>query len=577
MEEITNKILPTYSGTELKVWSLLTDARNTENPMIAYNLANQAGELALKLGLKSEYADSCLIHVGILEKNGAYNEAMAKNMEALSFFKGSKYPREEAICWRNLGVIYNFLGEHEKQLEYNTKCYEITKGLNDKAGELIILNNIGDNYLSLKNYEKALEIFKSNLENSDYDKNIKCVSLKNIGATYYLQKEYYLAIDVFQKTSELANEIKSRPFQAAAHFYLGKINYDKQEYKKSLTYLENSFHIMEDLSNLEKEKLKVLEPLIANCLKLNLSVKALEYYNTYNTINKELKKRISNQTIKNIQFKFEIQEIENEKEVLHSQNKLLQLVKEKIEYQKKRLEEKSFQLEKINQELKNFAHVVSHDIKEPIRTIQNYSVLLKKELKDHNSKEVQEYLRFVESSSDGLTRFVSDILNHTTTGQSEMRTSKKMIDCNDIVFLIGQSLKLKLQESNGTINCTKLPIVMGHRSLLLQVFQNLISNALKFRKDDVAPVINIHWLEKGSFYEFRLEDNGIGIQEKHIDNIFHLFTRLNSPTDFEGSGIGLSTVQKILNLYNGDIRVESVLGEGTTFIFTLPKPGELIL
>ncbi|MFT7605826.1 MAG: light-regulated signal transduction histidine kinase (bacteriophytochrome), partial [Saprospiraceae bacterium] len=149
--------------------------------------------------------------------------------------------------------------------------------------------------------------------------------------------------------------------------------------------------------------------------------------------------------------------------------------------------------------------------------------------------------------------------------------------CNDIVFLIGQSLKLKLQESNGTINCTKLPIVMGHRSLLLQVFQNLISNALKFRKDDVAPVINIHWLEKGSFYEFRLEDNGIGIQEKHIDNIFHLFTRLNSPTDFEGSGIGLSTVQKILNLYNGDIRVESVLGEGTTFIFTLPKPGELIL
>jgi len=134
VEEVTNKNFQTHSGSELKVLSLLTDAENSEDPAIAYSLANQGGELALKLGLKKEYANSCLIHVGILEKNGAYNEAMAKNMEALSFFKESKYPKEEALCWRNLGVIYNFLGEHKKQLEYNIKCHENTKDLNDKAG-----------------------------------------------------------------------------------------------------------------------------------------------------------------------------------------------------------------------------------------------------------------------------------------------------------------------------------------------------------------------------------------------------------------------------------------------------------
>ncbi|RMG78326.1 MAG: GHKL domain-containing protein, partial [Bacteroidetes bacterium] len=117
-----------------------------------------------------------------------------------------------------------------------------------------------------------------------------------------------------------------------------------------------------------------------------------------------------------------------------------------------------------------------------------------------------------------------------------------------------------------------LPVVQGHHTLIVQLFQNIIANGLKFRKPGVSPVIHISCAEQDQFYRFSISDNGIGIALENQTRIFEVFRRLHSKQEFEGSGIGLATCKKIVEIYGGEIWVESIQGQGTTFHFTLPKP-----
>lgn len=223
-------------------------------------------------------------------------------------------------------------------------------------------------------------------------------------------------------------------------------------------------------------------------------------------------------------------------------------------------------LESLNDELENFAYAVSHDLQEPIRVIHSYALLLKN--RNHLSTEGSQYLEAIIDCSKRMQVFVANLLQHAQTGQ---KVDEDVLPTNEVMQMVLQNLAIAIEESNAEIECDALLNVNVDYVNLIQIFQNLISNSLKFRKPNRAPKIRITSKLLYNYVQFAVTDNGIGINHKYKDFLFLMFQRLPTKGVYKGNGIGLATVKKILDSYGGRINVASEDGEGTTVYFTLPK------
>ncbi|MDB5280210.1 MAG: Histidine kinase [Ferruginibacter sp.] len=221
-----------------------------------------------------------------------------------------------------------------------------------------------------------------------------------------------------------------------------------------------------------------------------------------------------------------------------------------------------------NKELEQFAYVASHDLQEPLRTTSSFVQLLQRKYRGRLDDNADKYLTYIMNASDRMQVLIKDLLDYSLIGSK--KTFKK-IDCNSILQEVQADLGTAIAEAHAEIIVEELPLINGYNSEIKQLFQNLIMNAVKFRKKDVSPQIKIASLKNDDYWEFTVKDNGIGIDEQHKDRIFLIFQRLHTRTVYEGSGIGLSHCKKIVELHGGRIWIESKPGEGTTFHFTIHK------
>lgn len=221
-------------------------------------------------------------------------------------------------------------------------------------------------------------------------------------------------------------------------------------------------------------------------------------------------------------------------------------------------------LEKSNQELYEYAHVVSHDLKSPLRSIDALVNWIKEDNSGVFSEETNKNFHLIESTLERMELMITDILHYSSTNSSNQKRNK--VDTNDLLKEIKDILYVP--EHIELIIPKKMPVIYGDYIKIQQVFQNLISNAIKFN-DKPKGYIKIGFTELSNFYEFFVEDNGIGIEEDYHDNIFKIFHVLNKNKD--STGIGLSIVKKIVELHGGEIWLESKLNYGTTFYFTMRK------
>ena len=221
-------------------------------------------------------------------------------------------------------------------------------------------------------------------------------------------------------------------------------------------------------------------------------------------------------------------------------------------------------LEKNNSELQEYAHIVSHDLKSPLRSIYALVSWLKEDNKGKLDEISLQNFAHIESTLEKMEQLISDILLYSSVGLNELE--KQKVDLNIVIEELEQILFIPSHIKMFVKN--KLPIVFGERTKLQQLFQNLIGNAIKFN-DKENGIIEINVSEKKSFYQFSIKDNGVGIEKKYHDKIFKIFHSLNH--NKESTGIGLSIVKKIIDLYNGEIWIESDFGKGATFHFTLKK------
>ncbi|MBD0344880.1 MAG: PAS domain-containing protein, partial [Coleofasciculus sp. Co-bin14] len=225
------------------------------------------------------------------------------------------------------------------------------------------------------------------------------------------------------------------------------------------------------------------------------------------------------------------------------------------------------ELARSNQELEQFAYVASHDLREPLRKIKSYTDLLVKRYQGQLDEKADKYIAYISDGAVRMQGLISDLLTYSRVGRGEV--IKEPTDLNVVLNQTLSDLSRAIQESDATITADVLPSLNANPRQIGQLFQNLIANAMKFRGEK-QPCIQIKSRLDSNFWTISVQDNGIGIQPEHVDRIFVIFQRLHTKDEYEGTGIGLAICKKIVERHGGEIWVESELGQGTTFLFTLP-------
>ncbi len=254
-------------------------------------------------------------------------------------------------------------------------------------------------------------------------------------------------------------------------------------------------------------------------------------------------------------------------------NKTLEL---KIEERTKEIQKANAELEEINKELDDFTYIVSHDLKEPLRSINAFTKFVLEDCKDKISQDDLYYLERIKDNTNRMHTLIEDLLEVSHIDRKKNPFEK--VDGNRIIEEIKARMEFvfKQKKVQLEIKGERLPVIFCDRVRITEVFANLISNAIKFADKDPVK-IEVGYQEEGVFYKFHIKDNGPGIEEKYFDKIFQIFQRLGRKEDSEGTGAGLTIVKKIVEMHKGRVWIESVVGEGAVFYFTIPKDREYIL
>lgn len=226
------------------------------------------------------------------------------------------------------------------------------------------------------------------------------------------------------------------------------------------------------------------------------------------------------------------------------------------------------ELRRSNQELEQFAYIASHDLQEPLRMISSYTQLLANRYKGKLDSDADDFINFAVDGANRLQALIQSLLAYSRVDRKVKPF--EIVNCNSVVQQVLDNLKTTIDEKKAVIIKENFPKIMGDELQLLQLFQNLIGNAIKFSGDKI-PIIKISVTEKGNNWEFSINDNGIGIDPQYFERIFVIFQRLHSREDYKGVGMGLAIAKKIVEKHGGKIWVNSEVGKGSTFYFTIPK------
>ncbi|MFK7773387.1 MAG: ATP-binding protein [Saprospiraceae bacterium] len=482
-----------------------------------------------------------------------------------------------------IGGAYSRMKQRELSLEYNLKAYELSIALEGQPQLSYITFNLGDNYQTLGNYNKALEYFvqahEQNIKKNDQWGQIS--STKKIGEIYIAKGNQKKGLDYLRESLVLAQKLGARPIMLDVYKSLAANLDNVGEFEEANKYYRNFSALKDSLRNeatLQKMSDTKMQYEITKKEK-DILRRDAELQNTYRNflivgllalmvILWQLHSKYKNQTEHNkvqTEKNYQIQQQNMELEKAHlTQIETNQLLKEQNEQsliQNKKLERK-------NDELQRFAYIASHDLKEPLRNIGSFATLLKRRFKGQLGTDADDYIDFITTNVSRMYDLLHEVLMYSKLENEEIY--EESVSLNEVVETVIETLKGKIMEHNVDIIVANLPEVKGHKSHLNQLFQNLISNSIKYTNQD-NPIVEIGCKKdfQGNDLVYFVKDNGIGIDMEFKERVFEIFKRLHGKDEYEGTGVGLAICKKIVNQNNGDIWVESEVGEGATFYFTL--------
>ncbi len=233
------------------------------------------------------------------------------------------------------------------------------------------------------------------------------------------------------------------------------------------------------------------------------------------------------------------------------------------------LELSQIKIDAFAKEMEDFAFAASHDLKEPLRMVKSFLSLLEKKYAHSLDEKANTYIHFAVDGANRMEILINELLEYSRAGKLVNDVSQTNL--NEVIEDIKKLYLLVIAEKDVQINYTNLPTIQISHSVIRQIFQNLIGNAIKYQHPNTIPIITIAALENDTHWQFSVADNGIGIDAENLENIFTIFKRLHSKADYDGTGIGLAICKKLVLHYGGTIWAEATEGKGSTFYFTIKK------
>jgi signal transduction histidine kinase len=520
-------------------------------------------------------------------------QALEQYRKALKVFEAIKHEKSIYASLAALGSTYEKLGMLDKALDYNLKSLGLSEELNYKAGKAYALTNVAAVYLVQEEFEQANNYLTRSLTlKKELDDKWGQIGTYRTIAEMYIKSGFpEKAMEPLDEGFAISKEIGSRTRMVELLDFYAEAYQKMGQYDKSSAYLRSYIDLRDSLINettlremgtqkkrydVQKRENKIQKLKMANeLLEKENEIDSLYSYIWTATafflaivliliINRYRVQKRSNDLLseKNHEIFQKNSELQHVNGLINETNQLLEDKNDQIKYQNKRLEES-------NEDLRNFATVASHDLKEPLRMINSYTKILNKKYKNLFDESANEFMGYIIDGVSRMEGLLNGLLDYSRVSISEDNT--KWLNTQDIVDLALGNLRFSIQDKNAsvTINAKKLPEIKGNHVQLIQLFQNLIGNAIKFQGKE-KPEIILDCGKKGEFFLFTVKDNGIGINEADKIRIFEMFSRLHSKDKYDGTGIGLATCKKIVERHGGEIWVESEPGQGSTFFFTLP-------
>ena len=235
-----------------------------------------------------------------------------------------------------------------------------------------------------------------------------------------------------------------------------------------------------------------------------------------------------------------------------------------------RLQQMTAEMRRSNTELEQFAYVISHDLQEPLRMVSSYTQLLAKRYGKKLDNDADEFIGYAVDGAKRMQTLLHDLLEYSRVGTRGKPFG--LVNCEHVVEQAMANLKIAIEECSASVSYDTLPTVMGDEGQLVRLFQNLIGNAIKFRREE-TPQVYISALRRNNIITFTVKDNGIGIDPQHSQSIFEIFRRLHTREEYPGTGMGLAICKKIVERHGGHISVQSQPGQGSTFYFSVDMAG----
>lgn len=418
-----------------------------------------------------------------------------------------------SYCYSALVGDYDRQGKIEEALAFALKRIEIVEQLNDAFQMCLAYCSAGLMYAKLGDSKKAFEFFEKAypLIFPDGNPQIQAAYYLEIAEAYAALSRYEDAVPAYLSAVKIYEQIGSTLNLSKIFRLLSKSYKSIGNYAEALIYQEKYSQSLLDSFKLDKL----------------LAITANEH--------------------------------EHEQRQQAKETELLKQKNEEIKIY-------VHQLEQSNDDLKQFAHAASHDLREPVRAVVSYATLLEMSLRGRLNETEMEYINYLKDGGRRMYDMITGILAFSKVNSSQDISD---VDLNPVYLQAIENIKLTIASRNAIVECPTLPVVRGSSTLLIQLFQNLISNGIKYNESD-QPLIKISVKPQGDMYEFCVSDNGIGIEDKHKNEVFDMFTRLHNHDQYQGTGIGLSICRKIVERIGGRIRNQPNASGGTDFIFTLP-------